>query len=335
MRGFNHKIVGDKNQLEDYVQTQHILCQTLKGKQQTFKAFGHFVTGMGNPHPVENGFAWHPTLGVPYLTGAAVKGLVRSYFENNYLDNDKEKLLWQWFGSNNKDPKEHTEEYPAKGGALIFFDAIPVQPVTLGVDIMTPHMGDWYAKGATEPNQANTLPADWHDPVPVSFLVAKDITLLFSFALRSNAPDKDKIKLKDVAYVLEQALQYAGAGAKTATGYGAFEVDSEALKCLQQALERKQKDQKEVSRKAAEEAQKAARLAALSPLEKELEQLGQVSEWVKALESKRWQDEILKEAAHAIKQRMQKMGKWLEQSKAKKPEKDKDYQATLKVKNFL
>ena len=68
---------------------------------------------------------------------------------------------------------------------------------------------------------------------------------------------------------------------------------------------------------------------------KELEQLGQVSEWVKALESKRWQDEILKEAAHAIKQRMQKMGKWLEQSKAKKPEKDKDYQATLKVKNFL
>jgi CRISPR-associated protein Cmr6 len=31
---------------------------------------------------VENGFLWHPTLGVPYLPGAAVKGLVRAYVEH-------------------------------------------------------------------------------------------------------------------------------------------------------------------------------------------------------------------------------------------------------------
>ena len=35
------------------------------------------VTGMGNPHPLESGFTWHPTLGMPYLPGSAV-GLVRA-----------------------------------------------------------------------------------------------------------------------------------------------------------------------------------------------------------------------------------------------------------------
>jgi CRISPR-associated protein Cmr6 len=227
LRDFNHKVVGDRNQLEVYSQSQYTLCQALNGQQQVFKASWHFVTGMGNPHPVENGFAWHPTLGVPYLTGAAVKGIIRAYIDNYpYLEPNepneplKKELLLNWFGSTSKDPTD--TDYKAQGGALIFFDAVPIKPVQLGVDIMTPHMGDWYAKGnqANEVGQPDNVPADWHDPVPISFLVAKDITLLFSFAFRPNAPDKDKIKLEDVAYVLEQALQYAGAGAKTATGYG-------------------------------------------------------------------------------------------------------------------
>ena len=244
-----NKEVGDKT-LGDYAAKQVDLVEKyLQGQCLTFKASWHFVTGMGNPHPVENGFAWHPTLGVPYLTGAAVKGLIRAYIENHLDADDKSKkeLLLNWFGSTSKQPND--KDYQAQGGTLIFFDALPTQPVTLGVDIMTPHMGDWYAKGATEPNQANTLPADWHDPVPISFLVAKDITLLFSFAFRPNAPDKDKIKLEDVAYVLEQALQYAGAGAKTATGYGFLEADSDINKAWE-----KQKQQ--------------TRLAALPPSER-------------------------------------------------------------------
>ena len=219
-----NKEVGDKT-LGDYAAKQVDLVEKyLQGQCLTFKASWHFVTGMGNPHPVENGFAWHPTLGVPYLTGAAVKGLIRAYIENHLDADDKSKkeLLLNWFGSTSKQPND--KDYQAQGGTLIFFDALPTQPVTLGVDIMTPHMGDWYADGAKaqKVGTPDAVPADWHDPVPVTFLVAKEITLLFSFALRPTAPPQDKaaIKLDDVAYVLEQALQYAGAGAKTATGYG-------------------------------------------------------------------------------------------------------------------
>jgi CRISPR-associated protein Cmr6 len=36
---------------------------------------------LGNPHPVEKGFLWHPTLGTPSLPGSGVKGLVRAWVE--------------------------------------------------------------------------------------------------------------------------------------------------------------------------------------------------------------------------------------------------------------
>ena len=336
-----NKEVGDKT-LGDYAAKQVDLVEKyLQGQCLTFKASWHFVTGMGNPHPVENGFAWHPTLGVPYLTGAAVKGIIRAYIDNYpYQEPNeplKKELLLNWFGSTSKQPND--KDYQAQGGTLIFFDALPTQPVTLGVDIMTPHMGGWYADGAKaqKVGTPDAVPADWHDPVPVTFLVAKEITLLFSFALRPTAPPQDKaaLKLDDVAYVLEQALQYAGAGAKTATGYGSFATAPEVLTALEKTLARQQAEIQAKREADVQKAQKEAQLAALSPLEQELEQLTHISEWINALESKRWQGDQLKEAAIAIKQRMQTKGKWLEQTKAKKPEKDKIYQATLKVKKFL
>lgn len=227
LKNFNNKKVGDDKQLASHAKGQMGLATSLKGQSHIFKASGHFVTGMGNPHPVENGFAWHPTLGVPYLTGAAVKGMVRTYIEN-YLDDTPEnrrQLLLDWFGSDHKDPKEQTAD--SKAGNLIFFDALPIQPVTLGVDIMTPHMGKWYEKGGSDKDagKPEAVPADWHDPVPVSFLVAKDIALQFSFALRRP---NSGIELDDVKQALTLALEHAGAGGKTATGYGGFSVDEKA-----------------------------------------------------------------------------------------------------------
>ena len=232
LKNFANKKVGDDKQLAAHTQAQMQLATSLQGQSHVFKASWHFVTGMGNPHPVENGFAWHPTLGVPYLTGAAVKGLVRSYIENNLCTDDdsgnpdKLKLLLDWFGSIDKSPDVNKGKIQA--GELIFFDALPIKPVTLGVDIMTPHMGKWYEKGGTDAalGTAEAIPADWHDPVPVSFLVAQNITLQFSFALRTSSSN---INLNDVKQALTLALENAGAGGKTATGYGGMHV--EILSC--------------------------------------------------------------------------------------------------------
>lgn len=282
LQGF--KKAGKPDQLANHTQAQTRLINSLQGQDHLFKASGHFVTGMGNTHPVENGFAWHPTLGVPYLTGAAVKGLIRSYIEN-WLDDsqeNKQALLLQWFGSIDKDPKINGGNMQA--GELIFFDALPIQPVTLGVDIMTPHMGKWYEKGGSDKDvgKPDAVPADWHDPVPVVFLVAKEVTLLFSFALRQY-PDADSkrpaIDLADVADVLNRALEQAGAGGKTATGYGGMQHDVEQEQKNVAALKNKMYEAEK--KRLEQERQRAleTELATLSPLAAEFKQQAFDGHW--------------------------------------------------------
>lgn len=276
-----NRVVGDSKQLATHAQAQIQLVTGLQGQSHIFKASWHFVTGMGNPHPVENGFAWHPTLGVPYLTGAAVKGLVRTFIETQLDEHDlanpnKKELLLQWFGSDHKDPKEQT--YDSKAGELIFFDAIPIEPVTLGVDIMTPHMGKWYEKGATDGavGTAEAVPADWHDPNPVSFLVAKDIKLLFSFAMRPHPPAEKPpfrpLDLNEVNAALESVLTHMGAGGKTATGYGGMSHDEAAEEALAKELSQKRLDQE---RQAALQAE----LANLSPMGVEFKKQASEGNW--------------------------------------------------------
>ena len=45
------------------------------GTVLTLQTVEPFVTGLGLSSPTETGFAWHWTLGTPFLPGAAVKGI--------------------------------------------------------------------------------------------------------------------------------------------------------------------------------------------------------------------------------------------------------------------
>ncbi len=221
--------VGDKVMLEQAAQQQKQLVRALEGKLAVFETEYCFVTGMGNPHPVENGMAWHPVLGTPYLPGAAVKGLIRAWVEEWETDKAEDEAqalrdkLLQWFGSKSKKP----DEKKMQAGELIFFDAIPLRPVQLRTEIMTPHMGKWYEQGGKDLEGKDTLehperiPADWHDPTPITFLAVKSATFLFSVALRN--PAIKSCELTEVLQALEHSLKWLGAGAKTATGYGRME----------------------------------------------------------------------------------------------------------------
>lgn len=231
------RIVGDADQLKRKALQQIALSEALGGNAHVYKTQWRFVTGMGMPHPVENGFAWHPTLGVPYLPGAAVKGIVRAWLETWGGDDDaqkqKERLL-TLFGSDDKDPKNQQADNQA--GGLIFFDALPVSGVRLGIDVMTPHMGDWYAQGNTiadKTKESNKIPADWHDPVPVKYLVIKEAKFLFSVAPRHNECAKE---LGKIMSALKDALDLLGAGAKTAVGYGQLAQDNEETNRLHTQL---------------------------------------------------------------------------------------------------
>jgi CRISPR-associated protein Cmr6 len=233
--------VGEQTQLEHFVKRQTALVSQLNGRSQRYISDWHFVTGMGNSHPVENGFSWHPTLAVPYLAGSAVKGLVRAWVELNdeALDPiDKNARLKSWFGTEKKG------DVAEQAGDFIFFDAIPDQRPGLLCDIMTPHMGDWYAKGGEgNPRNNDALPADWHEPVPVTFLAVKHAQLIFSIAPRKA---EQTGQLDAVFTALSQALEWLGAGAKTAAGYGYMTEDSyfakEQAKAEQEQAEQKRRN---------------------------------------------------------------------------------------------
>ncbi|CDH46480.1 type III-B CRISPR module RAMP protein Cmr6 [Candidatus Contendibacter odensensis] len=208
----NAGITGQREILQAQSLRHLALITALGGRGAVFATDWHFASGLGLPHPVENGLAWHHTLGVPYLAGSGVKGLVKAWVEvwdESLNEEEKKRRLMDWFGT--------TEQ----AGRFRFFDALPVEPVTLAADVMTPHMDQWYEQGAKigEPCQEpqRRVPADWHDPVPVPFLVVKNAKLLFGIAPRRP---EFAGELSEVFAALKQALDWLGAGAKTAAGYG-------------------------------------------------------------------------------------------------------------------
>ncbi|ANE56536.1 type III-B CRISPR module RAMP protein Cmr6 [Methylomonas sp. DH-1] len=225
--------VGSSEQLQTYAERKDCLVKHLGGRSQRYTTDWHFVTGMGNPHPVENGFSWHPTLGVPYLAGSAVKGLVRAWVESNEdgLSIAQQKArLKSWFGTASKD------EVAEQAGGFMFFDAIPDQRPHLLCDIMTPHMGDWYSDGGQgDLKNPKAIPADWHEPLLVPFLAVKNARLVFSIAPRQ--PEFAE-QLAQVFTALTSALEWLGAGAKTATGYGYMSLDERFLQEQAQDAER-------------------------------------------------------------------------------------------------
>lgn len=220
--------IDANSRLKDNALHLRLLATHRQGQARVFKTKSHFVTGLGNAHPLENGFLWHPTLGMPYLPGSAVKGLVRALVETAYEGENKDALLKRWFGTTEKgDVAEHC-------GQFIFMDALPVAPCDLHVEVMTPHMGKWYAKGGSDPLKSESQPGDWHAPIPVQYLVARNLSLQFIILPRPGACPGE---LESIWSALESALDWLGAGAKTAIGFGSFALDEEEERKLQKRAE--------------------------------------------------------------------------------------------------
>lgn len=179
--------------LEEYVDRMLRLIHDQTGKIAVYRTMDSFVSGLGRAHPVENGMAWHHLLGVPFLPASSIKGLLRAWNQLERGGRDERKL----FGSGDQ------------VGTIKFLDAIPVSVPALKYDVMTPHYNPYY--------QNQEVPGDWHNPTPIPFLsVAADQNFLFGIL----GHDKDLAMVDDM---LDEALLWAGAGAKTAGGYGRFE----------------------------------------------------------------------------------------------------------------
>lgn len=161
-----------------------------------------FTTGLGNEHPLENGFAFLNPYGLPYLPGSGVKGVLRQaarelasgdWGDARGWSEDKRYTLMEGEDKERR-PVLDKNKQPvmlsmadvlfglASGdsfhlrGALIFWDVIPqIAPedpkkpdqISLAVDIMTPHQSHYYQGKA---HAGSASPHDSGQPNPISFL---------------------------------------------------------------------------------------------------------------------------------------------------------------------
>ena len=313
--------VGTARRIDEYVCRLMRLVDRRGGRAAVFTTESRFVTGLGRSHPVENGFAWHPTLGTPYLPGSSVKGLVRA---------------WAKRDADPSPPRETTERllgaYGTAGG-ISFLDAIPIAPAQLEADVMTPHYAGW-----TECDP----PGDWRSPTPIPFLVtAAGTSFLFGAVPCRPVSDSDQ---NTVLCWLSSALAWLGSGAKTAVGYGRFERHDDKKAALMRRLREQDLKNEKRLRVEREARERESRLAALSATEREIEEvidnrqdrtMPEIVAIMQAVESGRWAGAARLEAAEWLKSRMKKEKRWKEASRKRNPAKDRDYRNTLRIKAWL
>lgn len=213
-------------------------------------AVAPFTTGLGNEHPLENGFAFLNPYGLPYLPGSGIKGVLRqaalelargewdtsdwSQDHRHEVHGKQGKRLFDasdldvLFGSEALDGENHLR------GVLSFWDVIPqIEGNSLMVEIMTPHQSHYYQQKETA---GSTSPHDSGSPNPISFLtVPPKSTFAFhvvcdSARLEHLAPDlaaNERWKAL-LTEAFEHAFAWLGFGAKTSVGYGAMDRDAKA-----------------------------------------------------------------------------------------------------------
>lgn len=321
-----------------------------------------FTTGLGNEHPLENGFAFLNPYGLPYLPGSGVKGVLRQaarelasgeWGDSHGWSCEKIHLLGKielstidaLFGlEGNKDADSNQVR-----GALSFWDALPHLPGDhLAVDIMTPHQSHYYQQRKDPKSGDSTSPHDSGAPNPICFLTLPPGTG-FAFHVACDVAHLQRLA-PDLAHAqrwqalltaaFEHAFAWLGFGAKTAVGYGAMQFD-------QAALQRRGREAAELQAQAQREAAQRQHLAALetmSPVDRAIcecldkrkdPNMGEIPALKNAIKAGQWQGDMQRDIALRLREMMQAAKKWKESTQAKKPEKDGDYQDTLLVKAWI
>ncbi|RKZ92653.1 MAG: hypothetical protein DRR19_03535, partial [Candidatus Parabeggiatoa sp. nov. 1] len=164
--------------------------------------------------------------------------------------------------------------------------------------------------------------------------------LLFLVAPRTQTY---KARVGEAFDALGNALNWLGAGAKTAAGYGHMQLNEVArdslIKQRDEVIAEMQREKAEAERQAAN----AQRKAQMSPFELSMEELieakasqaGYITLLQKLKEGHWESSEDKKAVAESIKERMVEAKVWKETTNAKNPGGDKKYQRTLEVKKYM
>ncbi len=237
---------ADQGRLKAWVQRQTEVVKLLPAHsvlRLEATAIAPFTTGLGNAHPLENGFSFLNPYGLPYLPGSGVKGVLRQAARELASGQWGDTEGWSEEPSYQVRRRQHGEDASmqlsmldilfgretAEGekehfrGVLCFWDVVPeVVGDCLLLEVMTPHYSDYYQNAAS--------PHDSGQPNPICFLtVPPGSRFVFHVTcnllrLRTVAPElveAERWKQLTCA-AFEHAFRWLGFGAKTAVGYGAM-----------------------------------------------------------------------------------------------------------------
>ena len=160
---------------------------------------------------IKVGFSLDYVTGLPYIPGASIKGLLKSYFSRYPLD------ISSMLGCSEEIVKALTKDIFGNAdhpGNDIFLDAYPIKPnedgKLLGIDYITSHRanaGQEY-DGLSSPN-------------PVKMLrVLPNVTWLFRFVLNDSCLGEIVLRKEVKIELFKKMMQLYGVGAKTNVGYG-------------------------------------------------------------------------------------------------------------------
>lgn len=195
------------------------------------------LVGHGDPSPTEVGVTLHPTYGVPYIPGTALKGLLSHYIQATrggepgwrapifrakktdttapLGDGDPVEPPGEWYAAVFGAPAITGKADVDAKGYVRFEDALlvpnPGGQRPLIRDVLTPHHKTYYD------SHGEKRPIDWDEPNPVGFLtVAPGTRFLLAVSWECGAEAWADLAVAE----LLSALETRGVGGKTSAGYG-------------------------------------------------------------------------------------------------------------------
>ena len=287
--------VGDRVQISETAKRLATLVERHGGCWRVYTTESRFVTGLGRSHPVENGFAWHPTLGTPYLPGSSVKGLV-----NAWADDEVQGVR--------------------------FLDAVPIKPTQLNLDVMTPHYSPW---------TKDAPPGDWRSPTPIPFLTTATETGFLFGVIPCRPDTARRVEEVNCWLKEALECAGGGAKTAVGYGRFVRDEceESHLTKQLaeQRQAERESRERDEMLANLSPIEQEVMTVVERS----RSKNMPPCTAVYKELESGRWAGDAKKEVAAWLQRTMLAEKRWKEESKKKRPERDADHQRTLIVKRWL
>lgn len=216
---------GDGELLAELLARREAALADLGAVRLQGRTVGPLTLHLSRSGALENaGIALHPVYGFAWLPGTGLKGLTRAWAETVWAPEQVDRVAaWNKiravFGTSPQSdrkknwlPDDLSPPAEDSVGRIVFHDAWPTNWPKLVRDIVNNHHSKYYQGNGKE------YPGDWEDPVPVNFLAVAEGTR-FDFAVSDRARAEDGLAQQARDW-LRSALTHAGAGAKTAAGYG-------------------------------------------------------------------------------------------------------------------